>query len=43
MHVKKIATRKQKKARIKQIKKLKKQQVFISIKLLQPIPDPETE
>ena len=43
MHVKKIAVQKQKKFRIKQIKKLKKQWTFISIKMLQPIADPEAE
>ena len=43
MHVKEVAARKQKKARIKQIKELEKQQVFIPIKLLQPIRDPEAE
>ena len=43
MHVKKITTRKQEKTRIKQMKKLEKQQVFISIKLLQSIRDSEAE
>ena len=43
MHVKKITAWKQKKFRIKQIKELKKQQAFISIKMLQPIVDSETE
>ena len=43
MHVKGVAARKQEKTRIKQVKELEKQQAFISIELLQPIPDPEAE
>ena len=43
MHVKEITARKQKKFGIKQIKKLEKQQAFISIKMFQPIADPDTE
>ena len=43
MHVKKITVQKQKKTRIKQIKKFEKQQVFILIELLQPIHDSEAE
>ena len=43
MHVKRVIARKQEKFRIKQVKKLKKQQAFISIEMLQSIADSEAE
>jgi hypothetical protein len=43
MHAKEIIARKNEKARIKQIKKMKKQSVFISMKLMISIANPEAE
>ncbi len=43
MHAKEVIARKNEKARIKQIKKMKKQEVFISTELMTPISDPEAE
>jgi hypothetical protein len=43
MHAKEIIARKNEKARIKQIKKMKKQSVFISMELMTPNADPEAE
>jgi hypothetical protein len=43
MHAKGIIARKNEKARIKQIKKMKKQNVFISMKLIISIADLEAE
>jgi 1,4-dihydroxy-2-naphthoate octaprenyltransferase len=43
MHAKEIIARKNEKARIKQIKKMKKQNVFISMKLMISIADLEAE
>ncbi len=43
VHLKKIAARKAEKARIKQMKKMTKSHIFISVELLQLISDLETE
>ncbi len=43
MHAKEVIARKNEKARIKQIKKMKKQSVFISMKLMISIADLEAE
>ncbi len=43
MHAKGVIARKNEKARIKQIKEMKKQGVFISMELMTPIADPEAE
>jgi hypothetical protein len=43
MHAKGVIARKNEKARIKQIKKMKKQGVFIPTELMTPIADPEAE
>jgi hypothetical protein len=43
MHAKEIIARKNEKARIKQIKKMKKQSVFISMKLMISIVDLEAK
>jgi 1,4-dihydroxy-2-naphthoate octaprenyltransferase len=43
MHAKEIIARKNEKARIKQIKKMKKQNVFISMKLMISIADSEAK
>jgi hypothetical protein len=43
VHVKRVATRKAEKARIKQMKKLTKSHTFISVELLQLIHDLEAE
>jgi hypothetical protein len=43
MHTKGVAARKVEKARIKQIKEMTKNHLFISVELLQSIHDPEIE
>ncbi len=43
MHAKGVIARKNEKARIKQIKEMKKQDVFIPTELMTPIADPEAE
>jgi hypothetical protein len=43
MHAKEVIARKNEKARIKQIKKMTKQSVFISMKLMTSIADLEAE
>jgi hypothetical protein len=43
MHAKEIIARKNEKARIKQIKEMKKQSVFISTELMISIADPEAK
>jgi hypothetical protein len=43
VHAKDVAARKTEKARIKQIEKMTKSRLFISVELLQPIHDPEVE
>ncbi len=43
MHIKGIAARKAEKSRIKQVKEMTKNHLFISVDLLQPIHDPEVE
>jgi hypothetical protein len=43
MHTKDVAARKVEKARIKQIKEMTKNHLFIPVELLQPIHDPEVE
>jgi hypothetical protein len=43
MHAKEVIARKDEKARIKQIKKMKKQSVFIPMELMIPIADFEAE
>jgi hypothetical protein len=43
MHTKGVAARKAEKARIKQVKEMTKNQLFISVELLQPIHDLEAE
>jgi hypothetical protein len=43
VHTKGVAARKVEKARIKQIKEMTKNHLFISVELLQPIHDPEAE
>jgi 1,4-dihydroxy-2-naphthoate octaprenyltransferase len=43
MHAKKVIARKNKKTRIKQIKKMKKQNVFIFMKLMTSITDLEAK
>jgi hypothetical protein len=43
MHTKDVAARKAEKARIKQITEMTKNHLFISVKLLQLIHDPEAE
>jgi 1,4-dihydroxy-2-naphthoate octaprenyltransferase len=43
MHAKEVIARKNEKARIKQIKKMKKQAVFISMKLMISIANPEAK
>ncbi len=43
MHAKGVAARKAEKARIKQVKEMTKNRLFIPVELLQPIHDPEAE
>jgi hypothetical protein len=43
MHAKDVAARKAEKSRIKQVKEMTKNHLFIPVELLQPIHDPEAE
>jgi hypothetical protein len=43
VHIKGVAARKAEKARIKQVKEMTKDHLFISVELLQSIHDPEAE
>jgi hypothetical protein len=43
VHAKDVAARKAEKARIKQVKEMTKNHLFIPVELLQPIHDPEVE